>query len=279
MGRKSEPGELVGSGIASGHVAGLAHRLRVRLGELTAGAAAAAERRVVFIVGTGRSGTHWLGWICESHPELAVTIERPPIFEWVTEAAIHPDRAARLLPKLVRRYTAEARLCEPRLYVDKSHPNLWLADELAAALPRAKFIGVRRGVHGTVASMLQHAGVLRWVQEWRRYPVPNRFLGITSAWAEHYEALSLPARCALRWKAHEAQLDALAARLGERFLSLTYEDIFADPPGELARIQAFLGLTRPFPLPEIKRASLDRWRDELSAADLADIDAVLATAR
>src|SRR3546814_4304697 len=82
------------------------------------------------------------------------------------------------------------------------------------------FVAIRRDVFGTVNSMLQHEGVLRWIHGWTSFPLPNRFLGVTPETAEAYAALPLEAKCAVRWKAHMRQLDRLGRILGPRMLEL-----------------------------------------------------------
>lgn len=229
----------------------------------------------IFVLGTGRSGTHWLGDIMAAHPGIAATVEKPPAFTWVVELAMQPGKMDQLFPKLVRRYRYEHADVAPRHFLDKSHPSLWIADALAEAFPEAIFVAIRRDVFGTVNSMLQHEGVMRWIHGWRSFPLPNRFLGITSATAEAYAALPLEARCAVRWKAHMRQLDRLGRRLGPRMLELNYDDLQTDTAAQLERIVNFLELASPLPLPTIKRRSLDRWREELTEAQQANVRAAV----
>lgn len=234
-----------------------------------------AEPDPVFVLGTGRSGTHWVAWILEPHAELETLIEKPPIFEWVTEMAIDPTAEERLVPPLLKRYRLEAVAARPNRLLDKSHPNIWLAEHLAEAFPRAQFIGVLRDVFGTVASSLRHEGVRYWAEHWEDYPVPNRFLGLTKDNREAYARLSLAGRCAVRWRTHLHRLDALETILGERMIRLRYRDLQLDTGRELARLQAFLGLENEIPRPEIKAGSLERWKDDLSADQIAEIRAVV----
>ena len=35
--------------------------------------------RPIFVIGTGRSGTHWIGYILAAHPDIRATIEVSPI--------------------------------------------------------------------------------------------------------------------------------------------------------------------------------------------------------
>jgi hypothetical protein len=230
----------------------------------------------VFVVGTGRSGTHWVGYILDSHPDILVTVERPPMFQWVKQMALDPSLVPALLPRLVGRYNAYRSLAAPRVYADKSHPNIWLADELMAAFPGARFLGVLRSVRATVASMLMHRGVLRTIEQWERYPLPNRFLGIDEGVADRYRDMSLVERCALRWVAHANRLDELAGRLpAGNFLRLNYDAMATDPTLELQKLQEFLALDKPFPPVDVKRDALEKWRSQLSVDDLLAIDAVV----
>ncbi len=217
----------------------------------------------VFIIGSGRSGTHWLGHILEAHPDVEVAFEQPPIFEWATQMALSPSEERRLLPRLLRRYRYEFAVVAPRVYVDKSHPNIWLAEKLADAFPDARFIGIHRGVYGTVASMLKHGGVLGWYDSWREYPVPNRFLGITEEMAADYDCMPLASKCTVRWQAHLDELHRLSAVLGPRLCLVSYEALQTSAVEEIDRIGQFLELRSPIPAPEVRTASLNRWKSEL----------------
>lgn len=184
----------------------------------------------IFVLGTGRSGTHWVAWILEPHPELKTLIEKPPIFQWVTEMAINPMAEILLFPRLTHRYRLEAASAGSRRLLDKSHPNIWLAEALAEAFPNAQFLGVLRDVFGTVASSLRHDGVRYWAENWEEYPVPNRFLGVTEEGSEAYAKMSLAARCAVRWRAHLHRLDELEAKLGDRMIRLRYHELQTNTP-------------------------------------------------
>jgi hypothetical protein len=227
-------------------------------------ARARAEGQKILIIGTGRSGTHWLGHILQSHPGIHVTVEAPPIFNWATEMALDPRKQQLLMPQLVRQYQLEHAAVAPRHYADKSHPNIWQAEELAQRLPDAVFLGIQRNPFATVASMLKHAGVLGWHERWREFPVPNRFLGITRENAATYDALPPAAKCAYRWRSHAERMAELPAALGERLHVIAYEELIREPKAAIARITAFLRLTATIPPPAIKAESLDRWQRELS---------------
>lgn len=229
----------------------------------------------IFIIGTGRSGTHWLGYILEAHPQIRVTIERRPIFPWVTEMALDPSRVSKLFPRVLLYYKFQGLLSTPRHYADKSHPNLWIAEPLAYALPNAYFIGIQRNPYATVASMLRHTGVMYWHQHWRAFPVPNAFLGITNANCDEYDALAPAAKCALRWRAHKEKFAQLAPQLGARLKIVSYESLIQDPAPILRALQEFLELDSPIPMPTIKAESLDKWKSQLSTKAQREIQQIV----
>src|SRR5262245_33926076 len=41
----------------------------------------------IFVVGSGRSGTHWLGFALGHHQAIHVEIEEPPTFGWIVQMA------------------------------------------------------------------------------------------------------------------------------------------------------------------------------------------------
>lgn len=232
---------------------------------------------MVFVVGTGRSGTHWLGWTLDEHPDVRATIERSSIFRRVGAAALDPRVETRHLHYLHARYTWEHLRSWPRCYVDKSHPNLWHVETLSRYFPEAKFLAMRREVHPTVASMLRHRGVMAWQARWREFPVPNRFLGITGPLADVYDDLGPAAQCALRWKAHRDRVDRLVSDFdAERFLVVDYEDMAADYEKQARRIWDFVGLAPQSISIDVKAESLTRWKSQLTPSDMAGIASVVS---
>ncbi len=229
----------------------------------------------IFVIGTGRSGTHWVGYILAAHPDIRATIEAAPIFQWVTTMALNPQTEAKLLPRLIRAYKWQRFRSAPRHYLDKSHPNIWIAEHLKKAFPDALFVGIERNPYATVASMMKHEGVAAWHERSAEFPIPNRFLGIVAERAATYDQIPLAGKCAIRWIAHRAQMERLRESLGDSLLVVSYESLIQNTREEIDRLQSFLNLSRPIPMPEVKRASLDKWRAQLSAEQIQDIAAVV----
>ena len=228
----------------------------------------------IFVIGTGRSGTHWVGYILADHPDIRATIEIQPMFGWVTKMATAPAAEKRLFRWLVWAYRLQILKSRPRRYLDKSHPNLWLAERLAKAFPQAAFVGIERSPFATVASMIKHTGVADWHRRWRDLPVPNRFLGLEESLVPTYESLPLATKCALRWRSHHEEMTRLRPVLGDRLLVLDYEALILDNEVNLERLREFLQLDRAIPRPEIRRGSLDKWRDQLSPEEIGQISEV-----
>ena len=239
------------------------HKIRHLLGKRTT--------RPIFVIGTGRSGTHWLAKSLQSHRAIRATIEKKPMFRWVTQMALDASTEQQLLPKLISAYRWQMFLSTPRLYLDKSHPNIWLAEHLQAAFPDALFIGIERNPFATVASMLRHRGVALWHQRWRDFPVPNRFLGISEKLAQHYDELPLAVQCAHRWLAHHQRLAQLQREMPHSVHVIQYETLATDSVETMRHLQAFLKLDTPIASPTVATDSLHKWKSYLTSQQIDQI--------
>lgn len=235
----------------------------------------AQVKNILFVIGTGRSGTHFLTQCLTKHPRLTDFTggkENPLVFDAITQAALDQSRALELLPQAEKIYDALALLASPDWLVDQSHPNIWFAEHWARNYPAAHFVGIIRNPFSVVASMMKHAGVSAWALRWERYPVPNPFLGITAA--EAYGHMSLAERCTLRWISHYRRLNDLIRTLGKKLSIVVYEDLCRDPHRHLSNIFEKLGLTDHFTVPRVDRDALTRG-SSMSATDIAAIEQLL----
>jgi len=188
--------------------------------------------------------------------------------------AIDPHNEPVLLSGLVAEYQQQIHQSGRQIYLDKSHPNTWLADKLAGLLPDVLFIGIERGPFAVVASMIMHRGVTAWQENWKQFPLPCRFLGIDGDNIEKYEAMSVVEKCATRWLAHHKQMKWLMEELGDRLLVISYESLIQNTAVELERLAKAVGLITPIPVLDVKRKSLDKWRSQLTPGQLEGIYAV-----
>lgn len=232
----------------------------------------------IFVIGTGRSGTHWLGYSLGDHPEIRATVEEKPMFGLSTRMALNPTLERRLFRSLVRSYRWQMFKSVQRLYLDKTHPNIWIAEKLKEVFSQALFVGIERNPYATVASMMKHSGVSAWHMRWREFPVPNRFLGITSELADTYDNTPFAAQCAMRWLAHHNRMNELRNTLGDALLVISYESLACNTESEINKLEQFLGLYEPIPIPEIKIKSLNKWENQLSDVEIADIQNIVGFA-
>jgi hypothetical protein len=220
--------------------------------------------KIIFVLGSGRSGTHLLGEVLASYKDVRISIEMPPVFEWSTTMALEPFSRPLLFPYLVKHYARERLRSAPLHYADKSHPALWFAEALAVVFPTAYFVGVQRNPYDTVASMMKHQGVLEWQRHWRSFSVPNAFLGISREISEVYDGMSTIQKCAIRWLAQTERLAQLSTVLRDRLYIIRYEDLVLHGPTEIARLSKFLGFQTPSKMPRIRRDSIEKWRGQLT---------------
>lgn len=232
-------------------------------------------RKKLLVLGTGRSGTCWVGSILAQHPEIKGYVEPQPLFSWITQAAIHEADEEALMPKIFGEYERLWREASPQHLSDKSHPAIWIAEKLAAHFSDCSFIGVVRDAAPTIASMLLHPGVRRWCEEWHKYPIPNRFLGITEENIRWYRQASIVERCALRWLAHHRELARLESILGDRFTLVRYEDLVSNAAKVLQSLQSFIGLECQFAAPSPEVDTLTKWRTQLTSEDVKKIQSVI----
>jgi hypothetical protein len=213
-----------------------------------------------------------MGDLLGQHPQIRSFVEPRPLFDLVTQAAIDESVARQSLPQILEEYDRLFEISAPLHCADKSHPALWIAEALAAHFPNARFIGMSRDAAPTVASMLRHSGVRRWCEEWRKYPSPNRFLGITLENADWYSSASLIQRCVARWWSHRQELLRLQSILGNRIVLLRYEDLVSSPENTLTLVERLIGLDEPFPAATPQRQSLAKWKNQLSSAEAIEIE-------
>ena len=233
--------------------------------------------RILFVIGTGRSGTHFLTKCLIGHKQITDLMdgrENPRVFSLVTEAAVEERCTSRNLQIAAGRYAKLARTASPAWLVDQSHPNIWHAEYWADVFPASRFVGIIRNPYGVVASMLLHKGVRRWVEKWEDYPVPNKFLGIRAENVDEYRRMTIAERCALRWAAHYKRMQQLRGMLGDRLHVVSFETLCQMPHTELSKVAHLAGIEAGFNLPEIDRATLTKYRS-MAPADMRAVTSVL----
>lgn len=237
----------------------------------------------VFIGGAGRSGTTLLRAMLGAHPAIYCGPELkivPALFghrdAWrgfLDDAGAAPDLVDDGIAALIRTvldgldHGSKARIAE------KTPHNLVFADRLASMFPDAQFVHLVRDGRAVVASLLR--------QDWtdaRGRPVP---WCVDAAAAARYWVDVL-----------DKTATALASAEG-RYVQLRYEDLVARPEPTLRGVLDFLGeawdpavlshhaadLTLPAGesssaavAQPVHTHAVDRWRQQLSSADLAVVE-------
>lgn len=252
-----------------------AERIRIALSAPRDRKAAAAK--VLFVLGTGRSGTHFLTRCLISNPEIRDAEqgrEDPRIFKPISDAAANLSAAPRVLETARSHYYRQWRKKQQCWFADQTHPNIWFAEYWASVFPNARFIGITRHPYSVIYSTLQHAGVRRWGEEWANYPLPSPLLGLTIKNAHNYRSMSQVERYAVRWLAHYRRLEHLETVLGERLTTIRYEDLCAAQVAVLKTVSTTLGISDHFAPPVVNVASLDKHAG-LTDQQTSEIDRVL----
>ncbi len=236
----------------------------------------------IFVVGTGRSGTHFLARLLAGFENVHDPFhgeESGAILQDVAKAALHH----RLPSEATEQHFRTAIRTNGPILVDQHHPNLFFASHWASRLDDPLFLYPDRPARQTVASMMRHRGVRSWYRYARkkafslkdRLPYPNRFLGVDSYFELERSPLHL--LCVKRIAAHHRAYKAEKEKLGSRLRRVAYETLVADPETALEQIfskdeRARLGhftLTE-----EPKAASLEKYRDILTEAQVREIDEI-----
>ena len=232
------------------------------------------EDRLVFVVGSPRSGTTFTGGALGAQPG------------WVDLGEVPLLKAAvpRLLALPVERQAAEVRRIVERVRtlglvrglrgVEQNPETAYVLAGALEAYPRARAVHVIRDGRDVVCSLLDRgwlrAGRTGGDDAQQAYGAYARFW-VEPERREEFEAASEARRAAWAWRRYVS-----AARAApERTVELRYEALVADPHGEADRVADALGaaseaLRRAFS--EVHGASVGRWRRDLTAEQVADVE-------
>lgn len=170
------------------------------------------NNKLIFCAGTGRSGTHLVGRSIASNPKITGRIETPSTFRIITRIAsrqdITPTYLNLLLKKILFFRFNKIIKTQKNDILEKSHPSIWLFEDIIDKINNVLFIGVYRDLEPTVNSMLNHPGVLSWYKKLPSNKV-NRFLGINSHNVDFFHELPIEEKCAYRWLSHIKRLNYL----------------------------------------------------------------------
>lgn len=234
-----------------------------------------AEPRLAFVVGSPRSGTTFTGAALGSQPG------------WVDLGEVPPLKAAvpRLRDERVDRQAAEIRTILERVRtlglarglraVEQNPETAYVLAGALRAYPQATAVHVMRDGRDVVCSLLERG----WLRSDRTggddarqaYGAHARFW-VEPERREEFERASEARRAAWAWRRYLTAARAVP----ERTIELRYEALVEHPEAEADRAAAALGslptaLRRAFA--DVHASSVGRWRRDLTAEQLADVEA------
>lgn len=224
-----------------------------------------------FIVGTGRSGTHYLAKLINDHPDIYDPFhgkEHRRLLVATTRAALMNN--VKLPWRVILNYKLLRALAGGRVLLDQCHPNLFFVQEINSKLRGAKFLALWRDTPAVVSSMLEHHGVRRWQEGAVKYPFPNQFLGAVTR--DAYTKLSEVEQCALRVIQHKNRISELAENTNNNVSVVQYRDMVLNPVSSRNKLYSALGLPEVDTLrtkPNVD--SIHKWKTRLGKAEVRQI--------
>jgi hypothetical protein len=233
------------------------------------------EERLVFVVGSPRSGTTFTGGALGSQPGFVDLDEVTPLKAALPRLATLPATAA--APEL-RSILERVRLlgfARGLRGVEQTPETSFALEAALLAYPLGHAVHVLRDGRDVVCSLLERG----WFRADRgggddaghAYGAHARFW-VEPERREEFESASEATRAAWAWRRY---VDA-ARSLPERTTELRYEALVTDPRGEAERVAAAID-AEAGPLQEafaqVHSSSLGRWRSDLMPEQLADVEA------
>jgi hypothetical protein len=235
---------------------------------------AGATERPVFVVGSPRSGTSFMARSLGHQPGFVDLGEVAPLKASIDELAGLPEEeAARRLRQMLERVRGLALVRNLRAVEQTPETAFALAAALRA-YPRAKVVHMVRDGRDVACSLLAKG----WLGDRdARDDVGSPYGGHARSWVEpdraaEFECASEARRAGWAWRSY-----LTAARVGAPdALEVRYEALAADPIRTATRIAEYIDAD-PAPLAQALSAvhgeSVGRWRRDLTAAQIADVEA------
>ncbi len=232
--------------------------------------------KAIFIVGTGRTGTHFLTRLLSGFDKVVDPFngeENGRLLLDIAKAAITHLKPSQ---ESVDYYLDIFKRLDGQVFLDQSHPNLFFVQFWQSLLREVIFLYPKRPIHQVVSSMLQHQGVLSWYQYAIHHadsvPFPNQFLGLDTI--EEIKTTPLHILCAKRYLAHENMFQQQCRQVGKCLRQISYESLIDNPEQAIKTVltQDELSYLGRFTLEEQpQKESLSKYQSHLTEEQLYDI--------
>jgi sulfotransferase family protein len=251
----------------------VAKRLAPRRGASLSERLGKLDDRLVFVVGSPRSGTTFLAGAIGSLPGFVDLGEVPPLKAAVPElAALPPKQAARRLRRILT-VARRVGLVGAIRGVEQTPELVHLVDVLPVAYPEARIVHLVRDGRDVVCSLLEKP----WLrpEQSRTDDAGVSYGSYARFWVEserrkEFEAVSDARRAAWAWRRY-----VTAARSGDApVLELRYERVAEEPDLAAEELASFLDAPVAALTAALGRAhdsSVGRFREDLTAEQLADV--------
>lgn len=232
-----------------------------------------ATERIVFVVGSPRSGTSFLAGAVGAQPGFVDLGEVRPVKAAIARwASLPEDEAARELRATLERVRRLGLVRDLRP-VEQTPELSFVVGAAVTAYPRATVLHIVRDGRDVVCSLLERG----WLGDRADSDDAGLPYGpYVRSWVEperraEFERASEATRAAWAWR----QYVAAARRAPEHTLEVRYEDLATDPAASADRISRRLG-SEPAPLAAALSAvhgrSVGRWRRDLRPEQLEDVE-------
>jgi Sulfotransferase family len=231
------------------------------------------EERLVFVLGSPRSGTTFLASALGALPGFVDLGEVLPLKSAIPELAGLPEEeAARRMRRILERVRLLA-LVRGLRGVEQTPETAFVVGAAARAYPQARRLHLVRDGRDVVCSLLER-GWLNASRDRQGDDIGGTYGARARFWVEpervrEFEQASDATRAAWAWRRY-----AGAARSGDVF-ELRYEDVAADPERASALLGEHLGVPPPVllePLSRVHARSVGRYRRDLTADQLRDVE-------
>jgi sulfotransferase family protein len=232
------------------------------------------EERLVFVVGSPRSGTTFTGSALGSQPGFVDLDEVTPLKVALPRLALEPPpEAARELRAILERVRTLG-LARGLRGVEQTPETSFALEAALLAYPQAQAVHVLRDGRDVVCSLLERG----WFRADRGgaddaghpYGAQPRFW-VEPERRDEFAQASEARRAAWAWRRYVGAARTQPART----LELRYEQLADDPAREADRVAATLGsdaATLRAAFAQVHGGSLGRWRRDLTPEQLADVE-------